>query len=126
MRVAALGLVITGNAGSDTQVIWRLLCVAAGPSVTVNKTPKPPSAVGVPEMIPLTGSTFNPGGRLLASNRAAALAFFVNTRKLNGCPVRAVILVPLMITGPEEGSGWTVIVTVADPVPIEFVAVSCT
>ena len=117
---------MTGKAGSETQVIWRLLWVDADPSVTVSNTPKPPSAVGVPEIIPLTGSASNPGGRLLASNRAAALAFFVNTRKLNGCPVRAVMLVPLMITGPEEGSGWTVMVTVADPVPTEFVAVSCT
>ena len=105
VRVAALGLVITGKAGSETQVSWRMPCVDEGPSVTVNVTPKPPSEVGVPEISPVTGSAFNPGGRPLASNCADELAFFVNTRKLKGCPVRAVILVPLMITGPEVGAG---------------------
>jgi hypothetical protein len=49
----------------------------------------------------------------------------VNTSKLNGCPVLAVILVPLIITGPEVGTGWTVSVRVFIPVPNEFEAVNC-
>ena len=125
MRKAPLGLVMTGKAGSETQVIWRMPWVVFGPSVTVRVTPKPPSESGVPEIIPVTGSASNPGGRPLASKRAAEVAFSVNTRKLNGCPVRAVTLVPLTITGPEEGAGWIVIVNVADPVPVEFVALTC-
>jgi hypothetical protein len=48
----------------------------------------------------------------------------VNTSKLKGCPVRAVILVPLLIIGPAVGAGCTVSVKVAVPVPNEFDAVS--
>jgi hypothetical protein len=48
----------------------------------------------------------------------------VNTSKLKACPVLAVILVPLVITGPELGAGWTVRVKVAMPVPPEFEAVN--
>jgi hypothetical protein len=75
-------------------------------------------------MMPVTGSTLNPGGRPVALKRAVELPPVVNTWKLKGCPVLAVILVPLLIIGPELGAGWTVSVKVAVPVPPEFEAVN--
>jgi hypothetical protein len=75
-------------------------------------------------MMPVTGSALNPGGRPVALKRAVALPPVVNTSKLKGCPVLAVMLVPLRTTGPELGEGWTVRVKVAIPVPNEFEAVN--
>jgi len=75
-------------------------------------------------MMPVTGSTLNPGGKPVALKRAVALPPVVNTSKLKGCPVLAVMLVPLPTTGPELGAGWTVSVKVAIPVPNEFEAVN--
>ena len=115
---------ITGIAGSEVRVSCSVEVVVTAPSVTVRVTPKLPSAVGVPEMMPVTGSALNPGGRPVALKRVVALPPVVNTSKLKGCPVLAVILVPLMITGPELGAGWTVRVKVAVPVPNEFEAVN--
>jgi len=99
--------------------------VVTAPSLTVSVTPKLPSRVGVPEMRPVTGSALNPGGRPVAVKRAVVFPPVVNTSKLNGCPVLAVILVPLIISGPEVGTGWTVSVRVFIPVPNEFEAVNC-
>jgi hypothetical protein len=75
-------------------------------------------------MTPVTGSALNPAGRTLVLKRAVGLPPVVNTSKLNGSPVLAVTLVPLAITGPEEGKGWTVSVKVFMPVPNEFEAVN--
>jgi hypothetical protein len=74
-------------------------------------------------MTPVAGSTLNPGGRPVALKRAVELPPVVNTSKLKGCPVLAVILVPLATTGPELGTGRTVSVKVFIPVPNEFDAV---
>jgi hypothetical protein len=117
-------LVITGIAGSEVKVSCSVEVVVRAPSLTVSVTRKLPSMVGVPEMMPVAGSALNPGDRPVAVKRAVALPPVVNTSKLKGCPVLAVILVPLAITGPEAGKGWTVSVNVAIPVPIEFEAVS--
>jgi hypothetical protein len=54
-------------------------------------------------MMPVTGSTLNPGGRTLVLKRAVELPPVVNTSKLKNCPVLAVILVPLVIIVPELG-----------------------
>jgi len=75
-------------------------------------------------MTPVAGSALNPGGRPVAVKRAVASPLVVNTSKLKGCPVLAVTLVPLAITGPEDGKGRTVRVKVFMPVPNEFVAVN--
>ena len=115
---------ITGIAGSEVKVSCSVKVLVTPSSVTVRVTPKLPSAVGVPEMTPVTGSALNPGGRPVALKRAVALPPMVNTSKLKACPVLAVILVPLVITGPELGAGWTVRVKVAMPVPPEFEAVN--
>jgi len=80
--------------------------------------------VGVPDITPVTASALNPGGKPVAVNRAVAFPPVVNTSKRKGCPVLAVILVPLATTGPELGAGWTVSVKVFLPVPIEFEAVN--
>ena len=114
---------ITGIAGSEVKVSCSVEVVVTAPSVTVKITPKLPSAVGIPEMMPVTGSTLNPGGRPVALKRALELPPTVNTSKLKGCPVLAVILVPL-VTCPELGADWTVRVKVAMPVPNEFEAVN--
>ena len=116
---------ITGIAGSEVNVSSSVEIVVTAPSLTVSVTPKLPSVVGVPEMTPVTGSALNPGGRPVAVKRAVVLPPVVNTSKLNGCPVLAVILVPLIISGPELGAGCTVSVKVAVPVPNEFEAVNC-
>jgi hypothetical protein len=111
-------------AGSEVKVSCSVEVVIRAPSVTVKVTPKLPSAVGVPEITPVAGSVLNPGGRPVALKRAVAFPPVVNTSKLNGCPVLAVILVPLMITGPEGGGGRTVSVKIFMPVPNEFEAVN--
>jgi len=116
--------VITGIAGSEVKVSCSVEIVVTAPSLTVSVTPKLPSRVGVPDMTPVTGSALNPGGRPVALKRAFALPPVVNTSKLKGIPVLAVILVPLRITGPELGAGWTVSVKVFMPVPNEFEAVN--
>ena len=68
----------------------------------------------------------NPGGRPLALTLAAGVPPVVITWKLKGWPVLPVAAVPLMITGPEEGSGCTVILSVAVVVPATLVALSPT
>lgn len=114
---------ITGIAGSEVKVSCSVEVVVTAPSVTVRVTPKLPSRVGVPDMTPVAGSALNPGGRPVAVKRAVAFPPMVNTLKLNGSPVLAVRLVPLAITSPEDGKGWTVSVKVFIPVPNEFDAV---
>jgi hypothetical protein len=116
--------VITGIAGSEVKVNCSVEVVLTAPSVTVRVTPKLPSTVGVPEITPVSGSALNPGGRPVAVKRAVAFPPVVNTSKLKGTPVLAVILVPLMTTGPELGGGWIVRVKVFMPVPNEFEAVN--
>ena len=114
---------ITGIAGSEVNVSSSVEVVVRAPSLTVRVTPKLPSTMGVPDMTPVAGSALNPGGRPVALKRAVASPPMVNTSNLKGCPVLAVTLVPLAITGPEEGKGRTVSVKVFIPVPNEFVAV---
>ena len=99
------------------------------PSVTVKVTAELPSAVGVPEISPVTPGTAlrtNPGGRPLAVSVAAGVPPLVNTRKMNGCPTLPVAAELLIITGPAVGNGCTVIKRVAVVVPAEFVALSPT
>lgn len=122
--MAELGLTITGTAGSDVKVNWRVEVVVKLPSVTVKVTAKLPSTVGIPVMRPVTGSASRPAGRPLAVKRAARLPPVVATRKLNTRPVLPPAAVLLMNAGPGEGGGCTVIVSVALVVPPAFMALS--
>ena len=97
-----------------------------GPSVTVKVTAELPSAVGVPEIRPVTASMLNPGGRPLALNLAAGVPPVVYTWKSNGCPTLPVALVLLAINGPAGGTCCTVIVSVAVVMPPVFEAFSPT
>jgi hypothetical protein len=123
VRAVSRGLVITGIAGSEVNVSSSVERVVTVPSLTVRVTPKLPSTMGVPDMTPVAGSALNPGGRPVALKRAVGLPPVVNTSKLKGCSVLAVTVLPLAITGPEDGKGRTVSVKVFVPVPNEFVAV---
>jgi hypothetical protein len=116
--------VITGKAGSEVKVSCSVEVVVTDPSVTVRVTRELPTVVGVPEITPVAGSALNPAGRPVALKRSVELPPMVVTWKLKGCLVLAVILVPLVITSPEGGTGWTVSVNVAVPVPNEFEALN--
>jgi hypothetical protein len=97
---------ITGIAGLDVKVSCSVdLVIITDPSFTIRVTPELPVTFGVPEIKPVTGSAFNPGGKPVALKRAEALPPVVNTSNLKGCPVLAVMLVPLLITVPEPGIG---------------------
>src|ERR1700694_5147056 len=96
--------------------------VVKAPSVTVKVTAELPSAVGVPEIRPVTASMLNPGGRPLALTLCAGVPPVVMNWKLKGCQGLPVALVPLIMTGPAAGTGWMVIVSVAVVVPAAFIA----
>ena len=124
--MAVPGLTITGSARSELKVSSSVPLAVRLPSVTVRNTAELPSAVALPEISPVTGSTLKPAGSPVAVSRAAELAPLVMTWKLNGCPVRPVALVLEMMTGPDDGAGGTVSVSVAVVVPSAFEALSPT
>ena len=101
-RFALSGLIITGRAVSDVKVNCNVPVVTKLPSVTVNVVFVLPSATGVPEMSPDTGSALSPQGQSAAS-WAEEEPFAIITWNWNGCAVLPVTLVPLMITGPDGG-----------------------
>src|ERR1700720_3764099 len=100
-------------AGSAGKVSCRMEVVVRVPAGTVRVTAELASAVGVPEIRPVTASMVNPGGRAVALTLADGLPPVMATWKLNARPTRPVALVLLAMTGPEEGVGCTVIVSVA-------------
>jgi hypothetical protein len=92
--------------------------IAPGPGIgsilmenALDKVPKPlftvtvklnvPSAVGVPEIMPVVSSQFNPGGRL------PAVMSHSNTR---GLPVVAMLCGPYTVPTDPEGSGDVVVI----------------
>ena len=64
---------ITGRAGSAVKVNCKVAIAVKLPSVIVRVTIELPSAVALPEMIPVIGSTDRPGGSPLALKRGAEL-----------------------------------------------------
>jgi hypothetical protein len=117
-------LTMTGRAGSAVKVNCRMEVAVRLPSVTVRVTAELPSAIGIPEIRPVIASILNPGGRTSALTLVDGLPPVVATWKLNARPTRPVALVLLVITGPDEGAGCTVIVRVAVVVPAALEALS--
>ena len=63
MSIALAALVMIGTVGSEVKVNCKVAWVMAVPSIAETARLKLPSEVGVPEMKPVGGSRFNPGGR---------------------------------------------------------------